>query len=124
MTMKRNLTAVAVAALLVVLVSPLARSQNALREDAEQLPECNSPEVREVLQGILRSSRIGEPTDLKSDTDEKRWCTTNAMVRVLIDISAYPARGRMPFETFAPRQITFTIEWINAAEGRFWVQTK
>ena len=87
---------------------------------ANQLPECDSPEVRNTLQSILQTNDIRRSDDLKADTPDKRWCTAIAMV----PYRTWASTARMWYDQYRPTEVTYTIEWINEAEGRFWVQTQ
>jgi len=81
-------------------------------------PDCNSPEVIKVLQKHvnLRS----DPRDLKSDAD-KRWCSVTALVN---RGRIWASTARMWYDDIQQQEVVFTIEWINEAEGRFWLEGK
>jgi len=87
---------------------------------SSELPDCNNPTVLKALQGIVGGSLRGQAKDLKSDTD-KRWCTASANVYLGQE---WASTARMWFDKYEPRDVVYTIEWINQAEGRFWVGTK
>jgi hypothetical protein len=84
---------------------------------AEPAPDCNSPEVQNVLTRVV-GGRIGQPFDLKSDTEEKRWCTVWASV----PSKKWASLARMWYTAYNTQRLVYTIEWINETDGRFWVQ--
>jgi hypothetical protein len=75
---------------------------------AGQLPACDSAETVQVLARITRSTLAGVmyPRALGGN-DGKNFCT------------AAIARWAAPF---ANNQATYTVEWLDRANGRYWVQ--
>jgi hypothetical protein len=99
---------------------------------AKALPDCDNAEVRKLVTRIFRAERdqyqqegplYGQAKDLKSEGG-KRWCTARAYIPVseaVVYSSGWGWDKRIEMDW---RNVTYTIEWINEAEGRFWVEAK
>lgn len=81
---------------------------------AKELPACDDPSVGQVLLNVMKIGfqRVWKlPHDLGSgDPNIMRWCEAT--------LELPHGRGNDPFLT------TYTLEWINEAEGRWWLQVK
>lgn len=87
---------------------------NVARAD-DELPACNSDQVKQTLINVVRPDFITEQTDFEhTDQDaSKRWCYAYFA-------SPY-SNGR--YYMGAPfQEAVFTIEWTNKSEHRFWLQ--
>lgn len=74
---------------------------------AAALPECDHAQVRETLANM--QARLLEAQDAQGG-DGKRWCS--ARIIQMIGMRAQY------------QNVLFTIEWMNEADGRFWVEIK
>jgi hypothetical protein len=84
-----------------------------------ELPVCNSDMAKKTLIEVVRPAMILEIKDMQTgttDATKKRWCYTYF-------VSPYLPNGG--YRMGAPYQeAVYTLEWINQAEGRFWLQVQ
>jgi hypothetical protein len=70
---------------------------------AVELPACDDFGVQKTLMRVSGSSAVRTARDLNSDKTDKRWCSA----------AVWHAGGW---------QLTYTVEFINADQGRYWVE--
>jgi hypothetical protein len=92
----------------------LAAITTAMPSHAAELPTCDDPEVQRILLGATRAIKINTlPRDLRSNTPAMRWCSATLHMA-----PSQPSIG------WWYEQMTYTIEFFNANEGRYWVQVR
>jgi len=75
----------------------------------KEIPDCNSPAVRNAVGDILRGKLLEQAKDLKSDAG-KRWCTVRANVYLG---KQWASTARMWYDDYQQREVIY-----------IWVQTK
>jgi hypothetical protein len=78
-------------------------------------PTCDNSEVKRTLFRILNGGAVGDIRDLESPSTDKRWC--RAPAEIPVQRSTF-MRRQMPWKSGV---LTYTVEWINEGEGRFFV---
>ena len=96
-----------------ILLAAMMLALSATASNAKDLPECNSDQVQHAFNDVWsgRVAQFIDINDLRSgDAAKQRWCHIYFLGRVGM-------RGLYI-------EATYTLEWINKSEGRYWLQIK
>src|SRR5262249_9733482 len=84
------------------------------------LPDCNDPQVRSTLSRILGRPVTNQASEMRSDWG-KRWCSIRANVS---QGQRWASTARMYYDHAEWQNVAYSVEWIDKASGRFYVQTQ